>query len=386
MPYPALLGLVLAAPVALASAEESRIFGTRPGEVMVMVHAQFSEELDEEIWHLPLAGIQSIEGGLAFTLEGLEGTSLPLPLAEGRDPDETAELIRSAVGHLLRLEYHPAQPVPRGRIHASWTLSSERSLVGDGIVPLGSTLYRRILAVAPADLPDTGIFAAIAEAQNRYALFVEHVVEGDAHNTDELYRDFKEAAEDANTSLAFYKTAEGRPVTQEHLDQLVADGHVRSANLYWREAVQKYDEMEPVNEILNNFVAEWERCPPGTEIVGPFPGVEKERVVDIDVIDEFRRAAARRFLAEAVLCAEAENPWLMRDNLDMFRQEIAAAEVVGQTIDPNDFVPENYETFEEFEANLERKASGRLNLWERVLAYFKTLNSNNQNFASPAGE
>ena len=369
-----------------ARGQSERVYGTRPDKVMVMVSAQFSEDVDKMIWLLPLASAAATEtGGLQITLEGKESIALTIPTGDV-PAAERASTIRDALGQLLRLEYHPALPAPRGQIDAAWTLSGARAVVAVGAVPMGSRLYSGILSVAPADLPDTGIFARIAFAQNRYHAFVDHVLNGDAHETDTLYDELRAAIDEAQTSLSFYKTLDGRPVTEEHLVALLDRGHVRSAELYWRDAVGKFDTMEPVNEILNNFVRAKAKCPAGTEIVGPYPGVEEERVVDLAVIDEFRRAAARRFLAEAVLCAEAENPWLMSDNLVMFHQEIDAASDVGQRIDPNDFVPEDYETIDAFEAHLARKASGRLNMWERVLAYFQAMqNKNSQNFASPAG-
>ncbi len=387
-----LLGLVLTAAlpsIAQASSDPdatTEVFGTRSDQVMVMVSAQFSEDLDEQIWLEPLAAVEVADSGnLSLTLEGVDGLALTMPLAEGRDAASSVEIVQGAIGHLLRLEYHPAQLAPRGRIHASWTLSSEKSLVGRGDVRMVSRLYSQILSVAPDDLPDTGIFASIANVQNRYGAFVDHALTEDAHETGVLYEGLLGAVENANTPLSFYRKADGGRVTEEHLTELLETGRVRSADLYWREAVAKFDTMEPVNELLNAFVEEWNGCPAGTEIVGPFPGDESERLVDIGVIDEFRRAAARRFLAEAVLCAEAENPWLMAENLERFHLEIDAAGDVGQEIDPNDFVPENYETIDEFEAHLGRKASGRLNTWERMLAYFQTLKRNNQNFASPVG-
>ena len=45
-------------------------------------------------------------------------------------------------------------------------------------------------------------------------------------------------------------------------------------------------------------------------------------------------------------------PFVSRDIMGWFRDEIAAASVGGLTIDPNDFVPPEHENLEDFEAYL----------------------------------
>ncbi len=387
--FSALLFLGLGAAAMLAATSglaEDAVFGTRADRVMVIVSAQFTEELDEQIWHLPLESVSvSDERVLAIALEGLDRTRLYAPVPEETPAEDAAETLRSSTGHLVRLEYHPAQNVPRGRIHASWTLSSRRGVVGEGDVPLASLLYSKILAAARFDLPDSGIFAPIATAESRLRSFVDHVENGTGHETDQLLEFFRTSVDESGLPVSYYVTDEGRPVTPEYLTAKTDQGRVRSLGNHWREAVERFEAMKPVNPTLNLLEAEWARCPEGTVLRGPVPGEKEERVITREAVTEFRRAATRRFLAEAVLCSEAENPPLFRDNMGWFRQEIEAAAEGGLTIDPNGFVPPEHENLEKFEAYLAHKASGRLTFWGRMLAYLNSLRGGNRSYGNPAG-
>jgi len=322
----AALALALALPgSARAQEQESDVWGTRPGQVMVVVSANFGVESEEWLWHLPMESVAP-QGAGVLRIQLQAGPLLYLPVKTGETVAGTEELIRGATGRLLRLEYQPVVDTPRGTVHSSWTLSPRKGVVGVGNVPMTNALYSAMLRqIGNEPIPNTGVFAPLAAAQRRLELVERNVTIGNGREVDELADDFLDTVRSAGLPLEFYRLSDGSRASEEAIQRLRDRGHTLSAVDYWNSAISKFRQNRIVNPTLNDFEKEWNRVPKGTEVRVDVPGVRGQRVLDRDLLQEFRRICGQKYMDAAVSAARAEDPEWTLEMLRRFREEFDAS-------------------------------------------------------------
>jgi hypothetical protein len=306
-----------------ARAQES-VWGTRAGEVMVAVYAQFSEDDDDRLWHEPLRSVTP-QGADVLRIELPDGVTVYAPVSGARSAREEAERVRAAEGELLRLEYHPAQDTPRGRVHASWTLSPDHAIAGSGHVPITNRLYSAMLRRLGDDVPDTGVFAPLAAAQRRLDLLVRNVTSSNGREADELAEDFLAAANRAGLPLDFYKLPDGTRASDEVVQGLLHRGYVLSAVDYWNAALSKFRRNRIVGPTLNDFESAWEKVPEGTKVSVEFPGRRAPQPLSADLLRDFRLICGQKYLSAAESAAEGEDPEWTVEMLRRFEEEREAS-------------------------------------------------------------
>lgn len=314
--------LVALAHPAPAREQDSEVWGTRPGEVMVVVSANFGVESEEWLWHLPMESVEPHGAGvLRIQLRG--GPLLYLPAKSGESVAATEELVRGAGGRLVRLEYQPVVDTPRGTIRASWTLSPRKGVVGVGDVPMTNALYSAMLRqLGDEPIPTTGVFAPLAAAQRRLELVERNVTIGNGREVDELTEDFLDSVRAAGLPLEFYRLADGSRASEEEIRRLQDRGHLLSAVDYWNSAISKFRQNRIVNPTLNDFEKEWSRVPEGTEARVDVPGLQGQRLLSGELLREFRRICGQKYLDAAASAARAEDPEWTLEMLRRFREEL----------------------------------------------------------------
>jgi hypothetical protein len=314
--------IALLAPVA-SFAQAEPIWGTRTDAVMISVYAQFDEESDVRLWHLPASSVQA-HSGSAVKLELEGGPTLYLPVSAGESPAAAADQIRGALGQLVRLEYHPVLDAPRGVVHASWTWSVQRKLAGEGNVPMTNPLYSAMLRQLDADVPHTGVFAPLAAAQLRLDILVRNVTNGNGREVDELADGFLRSAEYAGLPPDFYRLPDGTRASEQAIEDIKHRGYVLSAVDYWNAAVSKFRQNRIVSPVLNDFGAAWAKVRPGTKATVEVPGMGKRQLSD-DLLHQFRRIAGQKYLDAAHSAAKAGDPEWTNEMLRRFQEERAAS-------------------------------------------------------------
>lgn len=314
----AVLILAFALPAA-SRAQQDVIWGTRPDAVMISVYAQFDEESDVRLWHLPASSVD-VHSATALKVALQGGPTLYLPVSAGDDAHAAADRIRGALGELVRLEYHPVVETPRGMVHASWTWSVSRQVAGEGHVPMTNALYSAMLRHLGEDVPNTGVFAPLAAAQLRLEILERNVTDGNGREVDELADGFLKAAEYAGLPLDFYRLADGSRASSEAIEDIRHRGYVLSAVDYWNAAVSKFRQNRIVSPVLNEFEAAWSKVPPGTKAVVEVPGVGKRQLSD-DLLHQFRRIAGQKYLDAAASAARAGDPEWTNEMLRRFGEE-----------------------------------------------------------------
>lgn len=313
--------LALALP-GVAAAQQDAIWGTRPDAAMISVFAQFDEESDVRLWHLPARSV-AVHSASALKIDLEGGPTLYLPVSPGDDASATAERIRGAVGQLVRLEYHPAVDTPRGMVHASWTWSVSRAVAGEGHVPMTNPLYSAMLKHLGDDVPNTGVFAPLAAAQLRLDILVRNVTNGNGREVDELADGFLSAAEYAGLPLDFYRLPDGR-ASREAIEEIKHRGYVLSAVDYWNAAISKFRQNRIVSPTLNDFERAWAKVRPGTKTMVEVPGQGRRRLSD-ELLHQFRRIAGQKYLDAAASAAKAGDPEWTNEMLRRFAEERSAS-------------------------------------------------------------
>jgi len=359
--------LAVAAPD-LASGEGPPVFGSIPGRVAARVSVQMSEdEPDIEIGKGAVRAVEESGRFIALDLDG--GGRYLLPVPAGRAP-ALADRLRQALGQVVHLEYHPQLPTAPRQVRASWTLSSVPELLGEGPVPLGPELFRTILRLASDPLPRTGVFAPIVQARARLDELLDHVSNENGRRTDELADAFVAAVDETGLHLGYFKTHGGEPVTEEFLQGLRDRGIVRSAEQYWTAAARRLRQGQPVNAILDQFEAEWKRCPPGAVVEVSLPGQSRGPVTE-SVLREMRRLSVQGLLDRAALAAEARDVDRTRSGIDAFRREVDAANATAQRFAATDFQIDGEPATPEKLDWLVRKAKGETGFWGSLRALWR---------------
>ncbi|NNE43254.1 MAG: hypothetical protein HKN12_03525 [Gemmatimonadetes bacterium] len=316
--------LLLALPFPAAS---QAVWGTRPGEVMVTVSSVFSQESEVRLWHEPLRSV-AVHSKDALKIEiGPEALLFYVPVTGGDSAQEMKQLIESSQGELLRLEYHPADATPRGRVQSSWTLSPKRTIAGTGAVPMTNRLYSAMLRYLGDDVPDSGVFAPLSAAQRRLELLERNVALGNGREVDQLRDEFIKAADNAGLPLEFYKLKDGSRASEEAVQAIVHRGYELSALDYWNAAISKYRQNRLVNPTLNEFEKAWEKVPESSRVMAEFPGSRRKKPLSDEALHQFRVAAAQKYLDAAAQAATAEDSEWTVEMLRRFHEEQEIAQL-----------------------------------------------------------
>jgi hypothetical protein len=316
-----------AAPLALVAlaagaGRAQDVWGTAAGEAMMHVSVQFTEERDNRLWHLPVESV-AVHSPTALRAKLRGGPTVYLPVSAA-GASELADLVTSSQGQLVRLEFHPAREAPRGMVHAAWTHSSRRGVIGEGNVPYTGEVYSAMLRYVGEKVPNQGIFAPIAAAQRRLDLLVQNVTASNGREVDELVEDFRAAAENAGVPMEFYRLPEGR-ASDESIRRLVNRGYELSAVDYWNSAISKFRQNRIVSPTLNDFESSWSLVSPDTRVQVEFPGTRGKRTLNESLLHEFRRIAGQKYLDAAASAARAEDPDWTVEMLRRFAEERAAS-------------------------------------------------------------
>lgn len=368
VPPPVLLAAIALLVPAAAYAQTEAIWGTRPDAVMISVYAQFDEESDVRLWHLPAGSVQA-HSGSAVALELQGGPTLYLPVSPGENAAATADQIRGALGQLVRLEYHPVVDAPRGMVHAGWTWSVQRKLAGEGNVPMTNPLYSAMLRHVGEEVPHTGAFAPLASAQLRLDILVRNVTNGNGREVDELADGFLKSAEYAGLPLDFYRLPDGSRASEEAIEEIKHRGYVLSAADYWNAAVSKFRQNRIVSPTLNDFDSAWAKVRAGTKVMVEVPGQGKRALSD-ELLHQFRRIAGQKYLDAASSAARAEDPEWTNEMLRRFEEErVASGLAMGEfQLDGRPAVDEDVE----YLVRLARGETGFVGffraIWHRILA------------------